>query len=120
MGTILVLAILMAVVAAIILNLVKNKKQGKSSCGCNCGCCPMSGSCHTSKHLTVLEIEGMMCPMCESHVNDAIRNNFKVKEVKSSHKTGLTQITSDEPLDEEELRKVIKSTGYGIKSIAKR
>lgn len=122
------LAILMAVVAAIILNLVKNKKQGKSSCGCSCSCCPMAGSCHSFKngkaspstHTTLLEIDGMMCPMCESHVNDAIRNNFKVKEVKSSHKTGLTQITSDEPLDEEELRKVIKSTGYEIKSIAKR
>ena len=119
MGTILVLAILMAVVAAIILNLVKNKKQGKSSCGCNCGCCPMSGSCHTSKHLTVLEIEGMMCGMCESHVNDAIRNNFKVKEVKSSHKTGLTQIQSDEVLDEELLRKAVEETGYKVKSVFK-
>jgi len=127
MGTILVLAILMAVVAAIILNLVRNRKQGKSSCGGSCSCCPMSGSCHSSQngkaspstHTTVLEIDGMMCPMCESHVNDAIRNNFKVKNVKSSHKTGLTQIQSDEMLDEELLRKAVEETGYKVKSIFK-
>lgn len=28
---------------------------------------------------TVVDIDGMMCGMCESHVNDAVRNNFKVK-----------------------------------------
>ena len=127
MGTILVLAILMAVVAAIILNLVKNKKQGKSSCGCSCSCCPMAGSCHSFKngkassstHTTILEIDGMMCLMCESHVNDAIRNSFKVKDVKSSHKTGLTQIQSDEVLDEELLRKAVEETGYKVKSVFK-
>ena len=26
---------------------------------------------------TVVDIDGMMCGMCESHVNDAVRNNFK-------------------------------------------
>ena len=127
MGTILVLTILMAVVAAIILNLVRNKKQGKSSCGCSCSCCPMAGSCHSFKngkaspstHTTLLEIDGMMCPMCESHVNDAIRNNFKVKDVKSSHKTGLTQIQSDEVLDDELLRKTVEETGYKVKSVFK-
>ena len=25
---------------------------------------------------TVLKIDGMMCGMCEAHVNDAIRNAF--------------------------------------------
>lgn len=32
-----------------------------------------------------LKIDGMMCEMCESHVNDIIRNNFNVKKVASSH-----------------------------------
>ena len=35
---------------------------------------------------TKLRIDGMACGMCESHINDAIRNNFDVKKVKSSHK----------------------------------
>ena len=32
-----------------------------------------------------LEIDGMMCGMCESHINDAIRKAFSVKKVSSSH-----------------------------------
>ena len=66
---------------------------------------------------TVLKIEGMACGMCESHVNDAIRNNFSVKKVKSSHKKGETVIKSEEPLDAEKLKKVIADTGYILVSI---
>ena len=29
----------------------------------------------------ILGVEGMRCGMCEAHVNDAIRNNFKVKRL---------------------------------------
>lgn len=29
---------------------------------------------------TVLKIDGMMCSMCESHMNDLIRNHCKVKK----------------------------------------
>ena len=28
---------------------------------------------------TTLKIDGMMCGMCESHINDAIRNAFAVE-----------------------------------------
>ncbi len=30
-------------------------------------------------------VEDMACGMCESHVNDAVRNTFSVKKVTSSH-----------------------------------
>lgn len=66
---------------------------------------------------TVLKIEGMACGMCESHVNDAIRNNFSVKKVKSSHKKGETVIKSEQPLDAEKLKKIIADTGYTLVSI---
>ena len=66
---------------------------------------------------TVLKIEGMACGMCESHVNDAIRNNFSVKKVKSCHKKGETVIKSEQPLDAEKLKKVIADTGYTLVSI---
>lgn len=66
---------------------------------------------------TVLKIEGMACGMCESHVNDAIRNNFSVKKVKSSHKKGETVIKSEQPLDAEKLKKVVADTGYTLVSI---
>ena len=44
---------------------------------------------------TVLSIEGMACGMCEAHVNDAIRANFSVKKVSSSHKKGQTEVISE-------------------------
>ena len=28
----------------------------------------------------IAKIDGMMCGMCESHMNDMVRNNFKVKK----------------------------------------
>ena len=31
---------------------------------------------------TTLKIDGMMCGMCEAHMNDLIRKNFKVKKIK--------------------------------------
>lgn len=38
---------------------------------------------------TILHINGMMCSMCESHINDAIRKNFEVKKMKSSRLDAL-------------------------------
>lgn len=61
---------------------------------------------------TTLHIDGMMCGMCESHINDAIRRAFPVKKVTSSHKKGETVILSDAPLDAQELQRVITATGY--------
>ena len=34
----------------------------------------------------MVKIDGMMCGMCESHINDVIRKNFQVHKVRSSHK----------------------------------
>ncbi len=61
---------------------------------------------------TTLQIDGMMCGMCESHINDAVRNACKVKKVTSSHKKGTCEILSDDPLDEGALRSAIGDTGY--------
>lgn len=63
---------------------------------------------------TVINIEGMACGMCEAHVNEAIRNAFKIKKVESSHKKGVTSIISEEPIDEELLKTVIEKTGYKV------
>ena len=61
---------------------------------------------------TVIKVEGMMCPMCEAHVNDAIRNNLSVKKAASSHKNAECVIHSDVALDEAQLRAVIEKEGY--------
>lgn len=67
---------------------------------------------------TTLEIDGMMCGMCESHINDAIRNSFDVKKVNSSHTKGETVIVSKEALDEDKIKSVIDKTGYELKSVS--
>lgn len=64
-----------------------------------------------------MEIDDMMCGMCESHINDAIRREFKVKKVTSSHTKRQTVILTEKPLDEDRLRKVIDETGYKVMSI---
>lgn len=63
---------------------------------------------------TTVEIDGMMCGMCESHVNDAIRKVCKVKKVSSSHTKGQSVIESEEALDEQALRKALSDTGYEV------
>ena len=54
----------------------------------------------------------------EAHVNDAIRENFKVKKVNSSHTKNQTEIISEEPLDEAKLKDVIAETGYELQGIS--
>ena len=48
---------------------------------------------------TIVKVDGMMCGMCEGHINDAIRSHFQVKKVSSSHSKGQTVIRSQEALD---------------------
>ena len=63
---------------------------------------------------TTLKIDGMMCPLCESHINDTIRNHFKVRKVSSSHSKGTTEIISEEWLDKSTLCEEIYKTGYKV------
>jgi copper chaperone CopZ len=67
----------------------------------------------------VLKVDGMMCGMCESHINDAVRAAFPVKKVTSSHAKGQTVIIAEQDIDEDALREVIDKTGYAVLSIAK-
>ena len=62
----------------------------------------------------VLKIDGMKCGECESHVNDIIRRNFKVKKVSSSHRTGEIKILSKEELNLQEIEEKLMSYGYKI------
>ncbi len=67
---------------------------------------------------TVLKIDGMMCGMCEAHMNDAIRKAFQVEKVSSSHTKHETEIVSEAPLDETLLEKTVAATGYELKGIS--
>ena len=69
---------------------------------------------------TKVKIDGMMCGMCESHINDAIRNAFSVKKVSASHSRGEADIISEEPIDEAKLREAITKTGYDFVSMTRK
>jgi len=66
---------------------------------------------------TTLSIDGMMCSMCEAHINDAIRKAFPVKKVTSSAAKGRTEILSEAPLDEAALHAAIDPTGYRLLNV---
>ena len=64
---------------------------------------------------TILKVDGMMCGMCESHINDVVRKTAEIKKVSSSHTKGETVILSDGPLDIEKLKTAIAETGYTVR-----
>lgn len=63
---------------------------------------------------TTAKIDGMMCGMCEAHVNDAVRAKLDVKKVTSSHSKGETVIVAQEAVSEAELADALASTGYRV------
>ena len=66
---------------------------------------------------TIVKIDGMMCSMCESHVNDAIRSKLSVKKVTSSHKKGETVVISDEALTAQQIEAALDGSGYKVLSV---
>lgn len=63
---------------------------------------------------TILKVNGMMCGMCESHINDVVRKTAQVNKVSSSHTRGETVIVSEQELDLETLKQAIAATGYTV------
>ena len=66
---------------------------------------------------TIVKVEGMMCGMCEAHVNDAIRKAVPAKKVTSSHTKGEALILTEEKPDAETIRRAIDPTGYTVTDI---
>ncbi len=59
----------------------------------------------------VFSVGGMSCPMCESHVNDAVRNAFPVRSVRSDRRKGRTTVVAEE-LDAGAVARAITASGY--------
>ena len=67
---------------------------------------------------TTLKIEGMMCSMCEAHINDVIRKAVPgAKKVSSSHAKGEASFLSEEAVDEKLLKNAVAATGYTCLSV---
>ncbi len=67
----------------------------------------------------IIEINGMRCGMCESHVNDLFRCHLKLIKVKSNHKTGQTVLISDVDFTDSDLKMPLDNSGYVVKKISK-
>ena len=61
---------------------------------------------------TTIKVEGMMCPMCEKHVNEAVAKVCAAESVTSSHADGTTVITSAAPVDTDAVMTAINEAGY--------
>lgn len=60
-----------------------------------------------------LKIDGMACPMCESHISDAIRKIYSdAKEVKASHTKKEASFVIDKNIDLSFVKDAIDKTGY--------
>ena len=67
---------------------------------------------------TTMKIEGMMCSMCETHINDVIRKAVPgAKKVSSSHAKGEASFLSEEAVDEKLLKNAAAATGYTCTSV---
>ena len=67
---------------------------------------------------TTIGIEGMMCEMCEAHINDVIRRTFPVKSAKADRRKKRCVVVSEELLDEAALRAAIDATGYQVTTVS--
>lgn len=66
-----------------------------------------------------VKIDGMMCMKCEAHMNEAIRKNFPVEEVTSSHEAKETVILTTDDIPEERLNQIVTETGYEYLGMSK-
>ena len=133
MGNAVIILILLVIVFFCGKSVISGLKAEITGKGCSCcsgGCAGCSGCAGVSSTAparpkrgktavkTTVNIDGMMCSMCEAHINEAIRKAFpNISKVKSSHRKNTAMIFSNEPLDEAKLKAAIEETGYEFKGI---
>ena len=62
---------------------------------------------------TTLKIDGMMCSMCEAHIQEVICKSVPgAKKVSASHSKGEASFLSEEAPDAAALKAAIDATGY--------
>ena len=61
-----------------------------------------------------INIEGMVCGVCENRVKTALSEISGVESVDANHNTGMVIIKSKEELDVEQIKERILDLGYEI------
>ena len=59
-----------------------------------------------------VRVDGMMCGMCEAHINDAVRRSLPVKRVTSNHKKRTAVLLAEQDIADSRIEAVIKDSGY--------
>lgn len=60
-----------------------------------------------------VSIEGMMCAMCESHMDDDFKGTFPfIKKVTSSHSDNNSVIITPEDISDDKLKETVEKSGY--------
>ena len=65
----------------------------------------------------IMEIDGMMCGHCESHVKKALEALPQVISAKPDYKRGTAELELSKPVSEKLLTKAVEKQGYRVKSI---
>lgn len=82
---------------------------------------PTSEPTHIRKDESTMEktivIEGMMCPHCSGHVQDALCQLSGVQSAQVSHETGKAVCTLSAPVSDEALTKAVTDAGYRVVEI---
>ncbi len=65
----------------------------------------------------VINVDGMMCGMCEAHVNDAIRKAVNPKKVESSHKKKTTTVICEDDVSLDLIISAITKGGYNVLNV---
>ena len=69
----------------------------------------------------IIEVEGMRCGMCESHVCDAIRRaSDKVKKVTASHLKNFADVIAEDDALSDEIAAAIAAQGYGVGAVTEK
>lgn len=61
-------------------------------------------------------IEGMRCPMCESHIDDVLRKVPGVRSSKANRHKKEAVVVALESVDPETMKNAIAKEGYGVTS----
>lgn len=60
----------------------------------------------------ILNVNDMMCSMCEAHINNYVRKKVNIKKIKSNHKKKETVILAEDDKNINDIIDAIKSLGY--------
>ncbi len=94
---------------ALRLNLIKFSKKNAPVIG------EMEENKEKSEMETVMNIEGMMCPHCESRVKKTLESIDGVKEAVVSHKDGSALIKHEKEIDFSVFKSAVEAQGYDVK-----